>query len=96
MSGHSATGGISAQQLGSDRSAAQLDVGAEASLEQLKRCDAEVLLSVRPRKLKEVLAYMGVDHSVAVEKKELVALIVKSRDLRGAPGALNRQFSGVL
>ena len=47
----------------------KLDAGAEASLEQLKQCDAELLLTMRPLKLKEVLAYMGVDYSAAVEKR---------------------------
>ena len=66
--------------LGNDTGAAALDAGAEASLEQLKMCDMDVLLGVRIKKLKEVLVLMGVDHSIAVEKKDLVALIIKNRE----------------
>jgi len=70
-----------ASKVGVDTGASRLDAGAEASLEQLKWLDADVLSgpAVRIGKLKQVLQQMGVDYSGAFEKTDLVALVVEHR-----------------
>jgi len=57
-----------------------LQAGAATNLEQLKNLEPDVLLTLRIKQLKDVLGYMSVDFTGAVEKKELVALIVRNRD----------------
>jgi len=65
---------------GADMGAGSLQAGAATNLEQLKNLEPDVLLTLRIKQLKDVLGYMAVDFSVAVEKKDLVALIVRHRD----------------
>ncbi len=85
-SGAAAPGGSSMNRSGTARQVAGADVGAgslqaghEGNLEQMKQLDTETLLTLRIKQLKQVLDHMGVDYGDAVEKKDLVAKIVKGR-----------------
>ena len=77
-SGMSRTG-TSRQVAGADASAASLAQGNQTNLDQMKKLEADVLITLRIKQLKAVLEHMGVEYADAVEKKDLVAKIVKSR-----------------
>ena len=52
--------------------------------EQMSRLEPDTLLTLRIKQLKGVLEHMGVDFGEAVEKRDLVNLIVKHRDANAA------------
>jgi len=69
----------SGKNVGRDAGANAVQAGASLNIEQLKMLDLDALSTLRIKQLKAVLESMGVDYEIAVEKKDLVALIVKNR-----------------
>jgi truncated hemoglobin YjbI len=65
-----------------DVGAGAMEQGNAVNLEQIILLEVDVLLTLRIKQLKDVLRHMGVDFSNAVEKKDLVALVVKHREGR--------------
>jgi len=64
---------------GGDAGATSVQAGTQMNLEQLKMLDIDTLLTLRIKQLKAVLESMNVTYDECVEKKDLVAKIVKSR-----------------
>jgi len=65
--------------VGGDSGAASVQAGQSVNLEQMKAMDPEQLVTLRIKQLKAVLDYMGLSYADALEKKDLVAKIVKYR-----------------
>ena len=74
-----AKGKAAGKATGGDKGAAAVQAGTQGNLEQLKLLDADTLGTLRIKQLKAVLEHMGVDSSDAVEKTDLVSLIVQKR-----------------
>mmetsp|Transcript_29462 Transcript_29462/g.48834 ORF Transcript_29462/g.48834 Transcript_29462/m.48834 type:complete len:1439 (-) Transcript_29462:104-4420(-) len=65
--------------VGGDVGASSVQAGASSNLEQMKLLDIDTLMTLRVKQLKAVLESMDVSAQAAVEKRDLVALIVKNR-----------------
>ena len=72
------------KQAGTDVGASALQSGAALNLAQMAQLDKETLLTLRIKQLKGVLEHFGVDYGSAVEKRDLVALIIKHREAKAS------------
>lgn len=65
--------------VGADAGAGSIQANASLNQEQLKMLDPEVLVTLRIKQLKGIMDSMGLTYADALEKKDLVAKIVKYR-----------------
>ena len=76
----SAVSRATATGIGGDATAAAVEQGNTMNIEQLKKLEPEELMSLRVKQLLAICSSMGIKQAgAAVEKKDLVALIVRSR-----------------
>mmetsp|Transcript_31792 Transcript_31792/g.66569 ORF Transcript_31792/g.66569 Transcript_31792/m.66569 type:complete len:1417 (+) Transcript_31792:14-4264(+) len=65
--------------VGADAGAGSIQANASLNVEQLKALDPDELLTLRAKQLKAILDSMGLTYADALEKRDLVAKIVKYR-----------------
>jgi len=65
--------------VGTDAGAGSIQANASLNVEQLKALEPDVLVTLRIKQLKAILDSMGLPYADALEKKDLVAKIVKYR-----------------